>query len=652
MDPILTEIMKNRFTAMAEEASTVAYRTAHTTFVKQTQDFQVALATLDGEFFAYPTMTGVTNGSGDSISGMVKAIDEKILPGDVIVSNDPFNTGGLATHIMDVHLVQPIYHQGELVCYAWSFVHASDVGGAVPGSISPDLSEVYQEGLRLRPAKLVREGVLNRDIVGIIKDNSRIGEAVWGDLEALMSAMRLLSNRVNELCEKMGVAAFREGVAGVLSYSERKAREIIGQLKDGTYTFADYIEGAEGSEPILLHCSLTIDGDEAEIDYSGSSPQVRSALNFYSGERSHPFLCLGLTNYIYTMAPTMPVNGGSIRPIRARAPLGSVMNAEFPASSGNRWVSVMRIYDTLIGCLNQAIEGGIAACGAGQGGIISASWIDAATGRSRVSVVEPFSGGSGARVRGDGVDANDTMIGYLKSTPVEYVEVEVPLVVHRYELVSDVAGHGKYRGGAAIRIEIEARVPELKIAVRGLDRFRFQPWGVYGGHPGSNSAGEVIRADGRREVIGMVKVLTLFAGDRLLMTSSAGGGFGPAETRDPDLVLRDVLDGFISAETAREIYGVEIDGDRIAADKNLSRGGEGSEFADTAIAIGPAREAFEALWPVEASVEYSKAILALPFGLRGIVGSRARAELEGHDGQLTPQAVRRSVEAHAAALAA
>lgn len=652
MDPILTEIMKNRFTAMAEEASTVAYRTAHTTFVKQTQDFQVALATIDGEFFAYPTMTGVTNGSGDSIGGMVDAIDEALVPGDIIISNDPFNTRGLATHIMDVHLVQPIFYRGELVCYAWSFVHASDVGGAVPGSISPDLSEVYQEGLRLRPTKLVRNGVLNKDVVQILRDNSRIGDAVWGDLEALLSAMRLLSDRVNELCEKLGLAAFNEGVNGVLTYSERKAREIISQLKDGTYTFADYIEGAEGSEPILLHCCLSIDGDEAEIDYSGSSPQVRSALNFYSGDRSHPFLCLGLTNYIYTMAPTMPVNGGSIRPIRARAPLGSVMNAEFPASSGNRWVSVMRIYDTLIGCLNQAIEGGIAACGAGQGGIISASWTDAVTGRSRVSVVEPFSGGSGARVRGDGVDGNDTMIGYLKSTPVEYVEVEIPLVIRRYELVSDVAGHGRFRGGAAIQIEIESRVPELKIAVRGLDRFRFQPWGVFGGHPGSNSAGKVIRADGRVENVGMVKVLTLFAGDRLLMTSSAGGGFGSAFERDPELVLRDVLDEFITVETARDVYGVEVDGDRIGGDRTAAlRKGE-SSLTESSISFGPQRESYEALWPVEASVEYSQALLALPLGLRGIVGARTKADLERHDGPITPGAVRASVEAHAAAVAA
>ena len=145
MDAVLTEIMRNRFTAMAEEASTVAYRTAHTTFVKQTQDFQVAMAKPTGEFFAYPVMTGVTSGSGQSIHGFVDAFDPAgIEPGDIFISNDPFRTAGLVTHTMDIHLARPVFFEGEVIAFAWSFVHASDIGGAVPGSISPDLAEIYR----------------------------------------------------------------------------------------------------------------------------------------------------------------------------------------------------------------------------------------------------------------------------------------------------------------------------------------------------------------------------------------------------------------------------------------------------------------------------------------------------------------------------
>ena len=413
MDLARAEIMKNRFSAMAEEAATVAYRTAHTTFVKQTQDFQVALARPGGEFFAYPMLTGVTSGGGQTIAGLIGHFD-RFAPGDVVISNDPFRTGGLVTHMMDIHLARPVFYQDELICFAWSFVHASDIGGAVPGSISPELYESFQEGLRLRPTRLMRAGELNQDVVNILQDNSRIGEEVWGDLEAMMAAMRLLERRAVALCERVGVAAFRQGIDDVMDYSEAKARSVIAGLRDGEYSFSDYVEGGDEGEVVHIHCRLRIAGDEAEIDYAGSDPQVHAALNFTARGRSHPFLCLGLTNYIQTMEPSIPVNGGMMRPIRAHAPSGTVMNADFPAAMGNRWVAAMRTYDALVGCLNQAIPQGITACGAGQAGIISVSWQDAASARTRVAVVEPFSGGSGGRVRADGVDANDTMIGYLK----------------------------------------------------------------------------------------------------------------------------------------------------------------------------------------------------------------------------------------------
>lgn len=350
MDPVQTEIMKNRFSAIAEEAATVAYRTAHTTFVKQTQDFQVALARLSGEFFAYPMLTGVVSGTGQTIAGFTRHFrEDELEPGDVLISNDPFSTWGLVTHMMDIHLAQPIFVDGKLTCYAWAFIHASDIGGAVPGSISPDLSECFQEGLRLRPMKLVKRGVLNKDVADILRDNSRIGDAIWGDLEALMAGMRLLDIRVNELCAKVGRDTLNQAVDDVMAYAEMKARRVISGLKDGTYTFADYIEGDDSGTAVHIHCRLTIRGDEAEIDYSGSSPQVNAALNFATGDRTHPYLCLGLTNYIQTVEPDIPINGGSMRPIRACAPSGTLMNAEFPAAMGNRYVSVMRVYDTLIG---------------------------------------------------------------------------------------------------------------------------------------------------------------------------------------------------------------------------------------------------------------------------------------------------------------
>lgn len=624
MDPIQTEIMKNRFTAIAEEAATVAYRTAHTTFVKQTQDFQVAIANRDGFFFAFPVMTGVTSGSGQTIAGLTAHFPlEELEPGDVLISNDPFSTGGLVTHMMDIHLARPIFVDGRLACFAWSFVHASDIGGAVPGSISPDLHECFQEGLRLRPTKLVRAGQLNRDVANILRDNSRIGDAVWGDLEALMAAMRLLDRRINELCARIGPDAFERGVADVMSYTEMRARRVIASLRDGIYHFSDYIEGDQSGAAVHIRCQLTIEGDEARIDYSGSSPQLMAAFNFTTGSRTHPFLCLGLINYIQTMEPGIAINGGIIRPITAYAPSGTVLNAEFPAAMGNRFVAVMRTYDTLIGCLNQAIPGGIAACGAGQAGIISCAWIDPATGRNRVAVVEPFSGGSGGRVRADGVDANDTMIGYLKSTPIEHVEVETPLVVRRHELVPGSFGHGRHRGGASIAIALECRAPEVAITVRGLDRFRFRPWGVFGGEPGRNSA--VTLNPGRDDIaIGRVKLQKLLEGDVLDLVSSSGAGFGPPVLRVPALVLRDVRDGMLDEATAEAVYAVVIRGGRVD-EEATDRLRSSRAPADTSYAVhyDQGRLDHERGWPPAVAATFAMALLTVPPGLRRVTSERA-----------------------------
>lgn len=642
MNAALTEIMRNRFSAIAEEASTVAYRTAHTTFVKQTQDFQVALARPSGEFFAFPTMTGVTSAVCQNITGLVEAFMDDFAPGDVIISNDPHRTYGLVTHTMDIHLARPIFFEGKLVCFAWAFVHASDIGGAVPGSIAPDLTEVYQEGIQLRPVKLRRAGVLNRDVVDILQDNSRIGSEIWGDLEAMQSAMRLLERRVGEICGKMGIAAFNEAIDAVMDYAEAKSRSVIARLKDGTYHFSDYLEGSGPDDAIHIRCRLTIAGGEAEIDYSGSDPQVHAAMNFATGNRSHPFLCLALTNYINTIEPSTPVNGGIIRPIRAHAPRGTIMNATFPAAMGNRWVAVMRTYDALMGCLNQAIPGAVAACGAGQAGIISVAWTDKATARTKVAVVEPFSGGSGARVRMDGVDANDTMVGYLKSTPIESVEIDTPLIVRSHALVPDSFGHGRYRGGAAVMIELECIADEAVITVRGLDRFRYQPWGVLGGEPGRH--GRTWLASGSETVpLGRINVVTLKRGQRLRMMSPGGGGFGSPLARDAQSVLRDVRSGMLDAELAKSVYGVVIrDG---AVDEDATRaerarqtsGTAGIEHANGfAVDLGEARAAYERARPPEISAALAEAVLAAPPGMRRFLIGSLNEELRS--GRLSPDA--------------
>lgn len=643
MDLARVEIMKNRFAAMVEEAVTLAYRTAHTTLVKQTQDFGVCLARPNGERFASPMSAGAGGSGGGTIAGMTRHLED-YAPGDVVVTNDPFNTDGLVTHQMDINLAQPIFYKHELVAFSWAFVHATDIGGAVPGSVAPDLSECFQEGFRIRPTWLIRKGVMNQDIVNIMKDNSRMGDALWGDLEAMMAAMRLMEQRVVELCEKVGADAFRQGIDDVMDYSEAKARSVIAGLHDGVYEFSDYLDGQGTDYAVHIHCKLSIEGDQAHVDFAGSSPQVNAALNF---PLASPIgmVCSALTNYIMTKEPSVPRNNGICRPIRASAPSGTVMNAEFPAAMGNRWMTVMRCYDALMGCLNQAVPEGIAACGAGQAGIIAASWPDPRTGRSKVAVVEPFCGGSGGRMCTDGVDGIDTMLGFLKSTPVEHVEAETPLLVRHHALVPDSFGHGRYRGGASISIELECVSAQAAVTVRGLERFKFQPWGARGGSPGRNGETWFIKAGGGEKVsLGRFGLLPMSSGDVLRMVSPSGGGFGDPLVRSPEMVAHDVREQLLSESEARRSYGVVIrDGEVDAAATTRARAEMKTKLAD--INHGKLRLDYEARWPTETNVAFSDAILQAPPGLRTAIQREVRTALSKSPCKIDPAMVREMVAA-------
>ncbi len=640
MDPVRTEVMRNRFAAIAEEASNVAYRSAYTTFVKQTQDYQVALASLDGEFFAYPLHAGVTSSVCQNLRGLVDEIGiENLDPGDVIISNDPFSGDALCTHTMDIHLIRPVFRDGRPIAFAWAFIHASDIGGAAPGSISPTSYEVFQEGVRIRPSFFYRNGELNQPLWQFFADNSRIPDLIWGDLQAMMSGLALLDRRTQELCDRYGTQELLASVADVLELSEIKSRAAIARLSDGEYVFHEYLEAFQGEGFIFMQAKMIKQGETLEMDFSGSDPQVRYALNFTTGARPHPFLCMPVVNWILTVEPTIPMSGGIIRPIRTHAPRGSFMNATFPAAMGNRWVAVMRVYDAILGCLNQAVPGGIAAAGAGQAGIISVASTDPRSGRWHVSVIEPFVGGSGGRRSGDGVDGIDQPVGFLKSAPVEIVELETPLVIRRFALEPGSPGPGRFRGGHAMRIEIENRGFSSMMTVRGLERFRFQPWGLKGGGAGAHARCILNPGRNSERDVGRIDVLELARGDILRMITPSGGGFGDPFARDPASVLEEVLDGLLSPEQARIIYGVVIrdgvvDAPATRDARNLPRSQRGL------FTLGCTREAVERTWPPAASATLALAASPAPAAVRTHVVSAVREELRQADGPITGNAIR------------
>ena len=651
MDPVRTEVMRNRFSAIASEASYVAYRCAHTTFVKEVQDYQVACAGLTGEFFAWPEESGSSVGVCQTVKGLVEGIGiENLAEGDIVICNDPFSSGAdvdgagaIITHMMDINLLLPIFHKGRLVAFAWAFTHASDIGGSVPGSIDPTNYEVYQEGLRITPTFLYRRGVRNEQLWQIFKDNTRIPDLIWGDMQAMMAGMKLLDVRIREICDRYGVDSLLESIDDVLELSAQKGRDALRKLRDGTYTAHEYLEAYDEGGHIFLNCQMTVQDGSVTLDFSGSDPQVPYAMNFPSSRgRAHSHLCYALMQYIRSTEPTVPNNGGMVRSIRNIAPKGSIMNAEFPAAGGNRAVTINRCYDLVLSCMNQAIEGALSAVGSGTVGVLSVSAVDPKTARRHVSVVQPFLGGGGGRNGLDGVDGVHMGFSFLKSVPVEIVEQETQLIIRRYGFETDSAAPGEYRGGASVRIDLQNTKTPSMVACRGLDRFRFQPAGVRGGAAGHKA--EVIKNAGTpaEQNIGKLKVLQLLPGDHLRLVSPSGGGFGDPMKRTVERVVADVRDGIISREAALRDYGVAITGNGMSVAGDRAAGSVRDTQA--AAAIGEARVALEEIWPADVSAGLASLILKQSPGLRRYWMDQMRGALNAKQCKLTMNDVTSELE--------
>lgn len=624
MNPIHTAIMSNRFNAIVEEASSTLQRTAHTTFVKLVQDFQCGLANVAGEVFAYPVDTGVSAFIGLSVSGGLGSIPiDELRPGDCIITNDPYSTNGMVTHLMDVSLIRPIFVDGNLTALSWAFVHASDIGGAVPGSIAPALTETFQEGLRLRPIFLYRDNKLVESIRDIIMDNSRIPHELWGDLMAMLSALKSMDKRLNQLCSRYGRTNVVDGMEATLQFGESCARSVIEDLNDGVYTFSDYIEGLKPGEYIQIRAQMTVDGSHLTLDFSGSDPQVPAAFNYVTGTTSNPYSLQSLIHYILTMSPNAPRNRGLLRPITVIAPSGTILNSEYPAAGGSRVTTSTRVYDVVLGCLNLAREGGVAAAGPGISAIIVVNGRNKLYGGQRVSVVNPIVGGGGGRNGQDGTDGVDNRAGSLLSVPAETIELETVLRVLRYGLQEDSQAAGQWRGGASVQLELQCTDASATMTVRGLDRFHFRPWGINGGRPG-NAGSVVLNSDSDSEVeLGKFNMLNLRLGDRVRFSTPSGGGYGNPRLRDPQLVQADIESGLISVNKAVADYGIDL------SESVESARASGSSSANALPAEGPTkslsisqftfcenRKAYEQIWTNAARRELAEVSFLFPTSIR------------------------------------
>jgi N-methylhydantoinase B len=598
VDKITLEILKNHTRAAAESMAFTLYRTAHSTFVKETEDFTTGLTTPEGETFATPTELGATWFVGLNYGRAIRMIDHYD-EGDICMTNDPYS-GYVCTHPPDMHIWKPIFHEGEIVAFSVGHIHNTDVGGAVPASLSRTLTEVHQEGVRIPPAKILERGKLNRQVLDIFLANVRAPEQNWGDLKAQIAACNTGERKVREMIARFGIETFKQGVADLLDYAEAQARAIVRGLPDGVYPFADYMdEDAVGGWPCRLKLTLTITGDELIFDFTGSDPQLESSLNMPTGgDERHVLLLVGMTYVLYSLDPSLYLNSGVARVCRCILPSGTIVNPVFPAAVGMRTLSCNRLHGLTFGAFAQAAPDRLAGAPGSGGPIMNVNTIDNRTGRRIMAAIDPITGGAGGRAACDGADGSGANQGFLKNTPVEINEVEAGIKVLRYGLAKDSAGPGLHRGGLGTELIFQAFSPNTRVTARNRDRTSFTGWGIAGGKAGGRSR-FILNPDTPCEVdLKNTDILSIGPGDVIHVTCGGAGGWGDPLQRDAEAVLLDYRRGWVSLEHARNRYGVVLlDGVVDELETQNLRAGMSASRRDTGFYnLGSFREAFEAVW--------------------------------------------------------
>lgn len=613
LDPVTLEIVGNRLTAMTEEMCLTLQRTSRSLYVKETADFCCAFAGLDGGFAAYPRGIGVSGFVGLNVLTAVEAAGP-LEPGDVIITNDPYRSGGLATHLTDIQLIEPYFHEGELIGYGWAFIHCSDIGGRVPSSLSPVNDEIFQEGLQIPPVKLVRAGETVRDVETLVMANSRTPEANLGDIRAMRAALRTGRERLAGVIAQHGAPTVLDAQRDLVAYTAGKARAALASLGDGTHRFVDYLDDdAVSAVPVRLSVTATLSGGDLHLDFTGTDPQVAAAFNIATLGRTHAWITTRVLALICTLDPGIALNAGLIAPISVTTPVGSLVNPVPPAAVGVRHASANRVNDAVGGALGLAAPHVLPAASSGL--VVPVVVAEQRGGRQNVQVLEPMVGGTGAREGADGVDGRDSGISNLSNNPVETVETEIGVEILTYGLRPDSGGAGRWRGGCGLELTFRVLGDGAKLLARGLERMCFRPWGVRGGGPGAPTELIVNAGTPGERRHDKIDVLELARGDVVTLLTSGAGGYGDPFTRDPEAVLRDVERGVVTREAAARAYGVVLGaGETPVVDEEATRAAR--ERRDEVAPGGPERQAWESVFDTASVDRLVAALFRLPLAAR------------------------------------
>lgn len=552
VDPITFAVIKSGLDSIADDMAYTVVRIARSEIVKDVMDFSAALCAGDGQMIAQAkTIAQHLGAIPEAMESVLAKYGDDLHEGDVVIMNDPYH-GGM--HLPDIFMFMPIFEGGKRRAFSVVICHHTDVGGRVPGSNASDSTEIYQEGLRIPPLKLYERGVLNTTLEALIKINVRVPDRVWGDLSAQFAAAQIGKRGLEKLMQRYGADEVDAYMQELLDYAERMTRAEIKTWPRGVYQFTDYIDNDGFSEtPIAIKVAITVNDDGSLfVDYTGSSPQVKGALNAtLSFTHSLTYLSVRCV-----LAQDVPNNVGMFRAVTVKAPEASVLNPVMPGACAARALTGYRVFDAVLGALSKIVPDKVPAAGEGGNSVICISGLR--PNRQPFIIVDMICGAWGGRPNKDGLEAVTNASQNLSNMPVEIMEAEHPVRIEDYAFVPDSCGAGRYRGGVGVRRSYRLLADEALLQLR-TDRVKFQPYGLDGGDPGGPSRNYMEIAGERRELPG--KITTQIGKGTLIIHEQAGaGGFGDPLLRNPDAVLEDYLDGKITAGFAERHYGVAFDG--------------------------------------------------------------------------------------------
>lgn len=566
IDPITFAVIKSGLDSIVDDMAYTVVRTARSEIVKDVLDFSAALCDSKGQMVAQAKTVAQHIGAvPEAIDAVLTKFAGDLNEGDAVIMNDPYH-GGM--HLPDIFMFVPIFYGGKLRAYSVVICHHTDVGGRVPGSNASDSTEIFQEGLRIPPLKLYERGKLDTKLEQLIKINVRVPDRVWGDIQAQYAASQVGARSLTKLFERYGADDVERYMQELLDYAERMTRQEIRSWPKGTYRFVDYID-SDGftDDPIPIKVAVTVGDEELIVDYAGSSPQVKAALN---STRSYTNSCTYISVRC-VLGRDVPNNVGVFRCIKVRVPEASVLNPLLPGACAARALTGYRIVDTMLGALAQIVPDRVPAAGEGGNSVVCISGLR--PNRKPFIIVDMICGAWGGRPDRDGVEAITNPAQNMSNMPVEVMESEHPVRLEEYSFVQDSGGAGKWRGGLGIRRSYRILAKEALLQLR-TDRVKFQPYGLNGGQPGRGSR-NFIAVDGQTRPLPGKVTMTVTEGMLITHEQAGGGGHGDPLTRDAELLRDDIREGKITLKFAQDQHG--FDGESVRAGHRglLSAGQDG-----------------------------------------------------------------------------